>query len=101
MSSSLRSVRPTRGKALELTSLPGLPCPTCGSLAMKRIRGDCTLQDGTVVPDLERFQCRQCQENFFDDAAMRAITDFRQSVLPKAERGLPPRKRKSPARTAA
>lgn len=101
MSSSLQSVRRTRGKVLEVESLPVLPCPACGSLAMKRIRGGCALHDGTVVLDLDRFQCRQCWANFFDDAAMRAIADFRQSVPPKTKRGRSPRKRKLPARTAA
>ncbi len=68
---------------------------------MKRVRGGCTLQDGTVVPDLERFQCSQCRANFFDDAAMRAIADFRQRALHQDRKEISPRKRKSPARTAA
>ena len=101
MSSSLRSVQRTRGKALALKSPLVLPCPTCGSLAMKRVRGVCTLQDGTVVPDLERFQCSQCRANFFDDAAMHAIADFRKKAPHQKMRGISPRKRKSSTRTAA
>jgi transposase-like protein len=99
MSSFLRSVRRTRGKALELQSLT-LPCPACGTLSMKRVRSSCALRDGTVVPDLERFQCRHCQANFFDDAAMRAIAEFRHRDSHKVREGSP-RKRKPAARTAA
>jgi len=101
MSSSLQSVRRTRGKALELKSPLALPCPACGNLSLKRVRGCCTLQDGTIVPDLERFQCSQCQANFFDDAAMHAIADFRQRAPHQEIREKFPRKRKSPTRTAA
>lgn len=45
---------------------------------MKRVRGTCRLQDGTVLPDLERWQCLHCPANFFDNEAMKAIAEFRQ-----------------------
>ena len=78
MSSSLQNARLIKGKTLPLDLPRALPCPECGSLALRRVRGSCILQDGTVMPDLERFQCSHCQANFFDDAAMRAIAEFRQ-----------------------
>lgn len=83
MSSSLPNARLIKGKTLPLDFPRALPCPACGSLAMRRVRGACTLQDGTVMPDLERFQCSHCQANFFDDAGMRAIAEFRQSSSQK------------------
>ncbi len=58
-------------------SLRVLPCPECGSLAMKRVWGPCPLQDGTVIPDLERFPCSRCRANFFGGAAIRTIAAFR------------------------
>lgn len=84
MSSSLLNARLTKGRSLELSSPRVLPCPECGRLAMKRVRGPCTLRDGTVIPDLERLQCSSCRANFFDDAAMRSIAEFRQRSSHKA-----------------
>jgi hypothetical protein len=78
MSSSPPNVRLTKGERLEVNSPGVLPCPECGNLAMTRVRGTCTLRDGTVIPNLERFQCQHCQANFFDDAAMRTVGKSRQ-----------------------
>ena len=77
MSSSLPNARLTKGRRIELSSLRVLPCPECGRLTMKCVRGPCTLRDGTVIPELERLQCGSCRANFFDDGAMRAIAEFR------------------------
>lgn len=77
-------IKRTKGRSPMPSSLRILPCPECGSLAMKRVRGSCTLRDGTVIPNLERFQCSRCRANFFDDAAMRAIADFRRRSSRKA-----------------
>ena len=54
-----------------------LNCPECGKKSMRRISGPCQLLDGTLIPELERFQCSSCKANFFDDAAMHTIDSFR------------------------
>lgn len=56
-----------------------LTCPECGEKAMRRVTGACRLLDGTIVPELERFQCSACQANFFDTAAMKKIDVFRKA----------------------
>jgi hypothetical protein len=38
---------------------------------------------GTLVPELERFQCSSCKAEFFDDAAMKTIEEFRQRLSQK------------------
>ncbi len=58
-------------------------CPECGEKAMIRVRSDCLLQDGTLVPDLERWQCAECRANFFDSKAMDEIGRAR-----RAKRGV-------------
>jgi len=40
---------------------------------MARVKKTMRFSDGLVVPKLERFQCRVCGANFFDDAAMDVI----------------------------
>jgi hypothetical protein len=84
MSSSLPNARLIKGWRLELSSPRVLPCPECGKLAMKRVRGPCTLRDGTVLPELERLQCNNCRANFFDDNAMWAVAEFRRRSSHKA-----------------
>jgi len=54
-------------------------CPECGAKTMIRVRSDCLLQDGTFVPDLERWQCAECKANFFDSKAMDTIRQARYS----------------------
>lgn len=83
MSSSPLNARLTKGRSLEANLGRALPCPECGKLAMKRVRGPCTLREGTVIADLERLRCGSCQANFFDDAAMRAIAEFRRHLSRK------------------
>jgi len=50
-----------------------LPCPECGQVEMKKIKADCTLSDGTFIPDLEYFYCSSCHSRFYDDAGMARI----------------------------
>jgi rubredoxin len=57
---------------------PILTCPECGQKAMLRTSGPCKFMDGTLVPELERFQCKACKAEFFDDDAMGVIEAFRQ-----------------------
>jgi len=79
MSLSLQKSQRTKTKSLNRKE-GLLPCPECGQIAMKRIRGTCKLGDGTVITDLERFQCDSCKANFFDDAAMEVIESFRNTT---------------------
>lgn len=68
------------GKGQWWEELPAiLTCPECGEKAMRRVTGACRLLDGTIVPELERFQCSACQANFFDTAAMKMIDAFRKA----------------------
>jgi len=87
MFSSLPNARPISRKTLEQDAPRVLPCPECGSLAMRRVRGPCTLRDGTIIPDLERLRCSRCRANFFDAAAMQAIAEFRRRLSRKALAG--------------
>lgn len=86
MSSSPQSVRRTKRKVFISAEPRPLPCPQCGRLTMRRVQGPCTLQDETIIPDLERFQCGHCQANFFDEAAMRTIAGFRQQRSDKSQK---------------
>ncbi|MDP8240066.1 MAG: hypothetical protein P9X24_13325 [Candidatus Hatepunaea meridiana] len=52
-----------------------LTCPECGQMSMIRIKDDCKLLDGTLIPNLERWQCSSCKADFFDVEAMRVIED--------------------------
>lgn len=61
-------------------------CPECGQKAIHRVKNDCTLLDGNLVPSLDRWQCSDCKANFFDDAAMRQIEAAR-SAKPPSRRG--------------
>ena len=86
MSLSPQSVRRTKRKVFLSDKSRPLPCPECGHLTMRRVQGPCTLQDETVIPDLERFQRSHCRANFFDEAAMRAIAEFRQQRQDKSQK---------------
>ena len=57
-----------------------IPCPECGQLAMKKIKANCTLSDGTIIPDLEYFYCSSCHSKFYDDAAMAMIEKKREGL---------------------
>ncbi|MFH1563180.1 MAG: hypothetical protein ABIF11_07180 [Nitrospirota bacterium] len=72
MSLSLQKSQLTKRESLD-TKRVLLPCPECGQITMKHIRGTCKLQDGTVIMNLEHFQCSSCKANFFDDTAMEVI----------------------------
>jgi len=55
-----------------------LPCPECGQVAMKHVEKDCTLKDGTYIPNLIFLYCSSCQSKFYDNSAMEMIESFRQ-----------------------
>ncbi len=59
------------------------PCPECGQINLVWVTGDCTLLDGTVVPNLKRLQCSSCQEDFFDHNAMGVIEAHRRKIAHK------------------
>jgi len=57
------------------------PCPECGKMTIKQIKSDCTLQDGTFVPNLEFYYCSSCHSKLYDDAAMQKIESVRGKEL--------------------
>lgn len=56
-----------------------LPCPTCGAVELVTMTGDCTMEDGVVIPELERLQCRVCGEKLFSPESVDKIQRFRKS----------------------
>ncbi len=56
-----------------------LTCPECGEKTMMRTGGPCKLNDGAILPNLERFSCTNCGAEFLDDAAMETVSRFRQA----------------------
>ncbi len=58
------------------------PCPECGKDEMRRLKADCELLDGIVVPDLDRWHCFACGEDFLDSAAMDRVAEIRKSLRP-------------------
>lgn len=78
MSLSRRNDSPIEDSAEET-----LPCPQCGQFSMIRVKGDCVLLDGVVVPNLERWHCTSCGEDYFDTPAMDTISAFRRKVTSK------------------
>lgn len=54
------------------------PCPECGNITMQLVQVDCTLNDGTYIPNLEYYFCSSCQSKFYHDAAMEKIETVRQ-----------------------
>ncbi len=60
--------------------LEALPCPECEQLAMKKIKSDCTLSDGTFIQNLEYFYCSSCHAKFYDNAAMVKIEEERSMI---------------------
>ena len=54
-------------------------CPTCGSNKIKRVRCDWTGQargQAYTVPNLEYWDCPDCDEKIFDVEAMRKIQAY-------------------------
>ncbi len=77
MSSSHQNVMSDKFKGLNRLDDRLHTCPECGKKAMVRVKDDCLLQDGTLVPALERWQCAECRANFFDSKAMEEIRRIR------------------------
>lgn len=63
-----------------LKDFDSLPCPECGQVVMKKIKTDCTLSDGTFIPEMEYFCCSSCHAKFYDDAAMARIEKQRENL---------------------
>ncbi len=59
------------------------PCPECGQIKLVWVTGDCTLLDGSVVPNIRRLQCSSCKEDFFDHNAMSVIEAYRRKTSKK------------------
>jgi len=71
-----------------LSEFDSLPCPECGQIAMKKIKSDCTLSDGTFIQNLEYFYCSSCHFRFYDDAAITRIEGQRGII--SVEQGIAP-----------
>lgn len=82
MSSSLRNDQPIKKRRLTPPTA-GWQCPVCGRKKMIRVNKSCRLEDGVVVPKLDRLQCQACGEDFFDLYAMDQITEFRRHYQQK------------------
>jgi len=83
MSLSHRNVISAESPWTEEEKRETLYCPSCGKESVRWVRGDCRLQDGTMIPDLERWQCGDCGENLFDVPAMRRIREIRERLAPE------------------
>ena len=77
MSSSPRSALPIRNSKRLTPPATGWKCPECGQKALVRVNKPCQLEDGIVMPKLDRLHCRSCKEDFFDLYAMDQIAEFR------------------------
>jgi transposase-like protein len=86
MFSSHRNAQQIKEAALKAVSKTIYSCPECDKQEMRRVIGPFNLGDGTVMPNLERFHCRACGSDFFDDPAMKAIRAFRESQKRKPAR---------------
>ncbi len=76
MSSSPRNGQQIKKKRLTPPAT-GWKCPMCGQKALIRVNKSCRLEDGLVIPKLDRLQCQACKEDFFDLYAMDQIAEFR------------------------
>jgi len=79
MSLSHQNSQQIKEAALKAVSRTIYSCPECDKQEMRRVIGPFNLGDGTFMPNLERFHCRACGSDFFDDPAMKAIRAFRES----------------------
>jgi Zn finger protein HypA/HybF involved in hydrogenase expression len=52
-------------------------CPNCGKKTMQRVSGQCVLDDGVVIENLQRLYCTNCRSDFFDLPAMKRIRKIR------------------------
>ena len=52
-------------------------CPECGSDKIRLIKGRFKEPGGREIPDLERWNCPNCGETYYDDAAMERIEKAR------------------------
>jgi transposase-like protein len=86
MSSSLQNAQQIKETALKAVSKTIYSCPECDKQEMRRVIGPFNLGDGSCMPNLERFHCRACGSDFFDDPAMKAIRAFRESQERKLAR---------------
>jgi len=84
MSSFHQNAPPINKSSLKLTAKTIYICIECDKKAMRRVVGPCTLGDGVVMPNLERFHCMVCGSDFFDDPAMKAIRAFREGQKAKS-----------------
>ena len=73
-------------KPYEQKAATGWKCPSCGQKKLFRVNKSCRLEDGLVIPKLDRLQCQACGEDFFDLFAMDQIAAFRRepAVTPSA-----------------
>jgi hypothetical protein len=78
MSLSPRNGQPIKKRRLAPPAT-GWKCPSCGQKALIRVNKSCRLEDGLVIPKLDRLQCQNCKEDFFDLYAMDQIAEFRKS----------------------
>lgn len=86
MSLSHQNVQQIKEGALKAVSRTIYSCPECDKQAMRRVIGPFNLDDRICMPNLERFHCRACGSDFFDDSAMKAIRAFREVQKPKLAR---------------
>ena len=64
-------------------------CPTCGSDKIKRMRRNCTgkAQGETyIVPNLEYYECPDCNEELYDREAMQKIQAYSPTYAKKQPR---------------
>ena len=66
-------------------STKAVRCFECGTQAMRKIRSDCRMTDGTVIRNLLHWHCIHCGENFFEPDAMDEIR--RQRAAKKVRAG--------------
>ncbi len=86
MSSSLPNAQPIKKRRLAPPAT-GWKCPACGQKKLFRVNKSCRLEDGLVIPKLDRLQCQACGEDFFDLFAMDQIAEFRRHQPQKKSSG--------------
>lgn len=85
MSSSHPNAQPIKKRRLA-PPVTGWKCPNCGQKKLFRVNKACRLDDGLIIPKLDRLQCQACGEDFFDLYAMDQIAEFRQNHPQKKSR---------------